>query len=135
MARIEWVEFRLQNWARWKAGAGDSPLGYATTSLTESVRSGYRESPVPTNAVEAAETDTAVRALHPAELGRTLVCYYCDGGTYRDKVRALGCSVATMYSRIDQAHQQLARALTERGQAAQRERARVERLQALSRPP
>jgi len=36
MARIDWVETRLQNWARWRlARGGDGQLGYAAVSLAD----------------------------------------------------------------------------------------------------
>ena len=74
MARIDWIEDRLNNWARWKLTRGTGGLGYASVNLanpTLGVREPYAEAPIPTNAVEAGETDDAVNRLHPPELGQS----------------------------------------------------------------
>ena len=33
MARIDWIEQRLQNWVRWKLALGGGALGYASVNL------------------------------------------------------------------------------------------------------
>lgn len=137
MARIEWIEQRLLNWARWKLGADGGSMGYAgvdLTSPTPGVRDPYAEAAIPTNAIEAGDTDEAVERLHPGELRATVLEYYVGAGTYTDKLRRLVCSKATMYARIDQAHRQLAEHFSARRDRQQAERVRVERLQQAQRP-
>ncbi len=137
MARIDWIEYRLLNWARWKLQADRNPLGHATVNLQSPVVDGgpgYDDAPIPTNAIEAGETDSAIKRLQPPELARTLTVYYVGGGTIKRMCEQLRCSTATLYARRDQAHLQLARYLNERQATARQERARVEALQASIRP-
>ena len=137
MARIDWIEYRLLNWARWKLQADRNPLGHATVNLQVPVvdgGSGYDDAPIPTNAIEAGETDAAIKRLQPPELARTLNVYYVGGGTIKRMCVQLGCAEATLHSRIERAHQQLARYFSERQAVSRQERARVEALQAGVRP-
>ena len=61
MAKIEDIERRLMNWARWKMVAGSGGLGYARLQLeAEGSRDGYREAKVPVVDCEASETDELV---------------------------------------------------------------------------
>jgi hypothetical protein len=136
MARIEWVEHRLQNWARWKLSECSGPLGFASVKLEERVDQGggYEDAPIPINAIEAAATDAVLRGLTPRELYATVYEVYCGRGGIKDKARRLGCAEATVHARVGQAHLQMAREFTERNRAAAAERARVEKLQAAMRP-
>lgn len=132
MPRIDWIEQRLLNWARWKLGADGGSMGYAAVDLTNptpGIRDPYAEAAIPTNAIEAADTDDAVQRLHPGELRATVIEYYVGAGTYTDKLRRLVCSKATMYARIDQAHAKLAEHWNARRVSQAAERDRVEKLQ------
>lgn len=138
MARTEWVEFRLRNWARWRLSQGAGVLGYAQVQLadpTPVARDPYAATPVPTNAIEARETDDAVQQL-PGELKATVVEFYLGKGGHEDHARELCCSLATMYRRLEQADRLLAEHFTARADRARVERERVEGLQrqAASRP-
>lgn len=135
MARIEDIERRLLNWARWSAGMNAGGLGFATVDLTaEGGRDGYREAVIPTSDCEAAETHQAVMAL-ASELRATVEQVYLRGGGIAQKARRLGCSEATVYARVELAHRRIQTWLADlqAGRRAQRER--VERLQASARPP
>lgn len=136
MARDEWMEQRLQNWARWKLMAGSGVLGYAAVNLAQADagRDGYVEARVPINEVDASETDRAVQQLHPPVLRLTVVAYYTRRGGMKDVTRQLACAEATVHARISQAHSQLATYLGEARRRADAERQRVELLQQRIRP-
>ena len=131
MARIEWIEHRLLNWARWKMAAGSGALGFAAVSMSEANadRDGYIEAAIPISDVEAGETDAAVRRLNPPGLHLTVVEVYTGRGGIKDKAKRLCCAEATVHARIDQAHRQIAAQLNERRRRADDERARVQALQ------
>lgn len=135
MARIEWIEFRLLNWQRWKLTQGSGVLGFAGMNWTDptGVREPYAEAPIPTNEIEASETDTAVQRL-PIELQRTVVEHYTGKGTMSDHLKRLAITRPTLYARIDQAHVLLARHFNDRREGQDRERRRVEALVANTRP-
>lgn len=134
MARIDWVEERLQNWARWKLMQGSGALGFARVNLERVTADTQAEARIPTNDVEAAETEAAIVLLHPPGLVLTVREFYTGTGGIADKSRRLCCGVATIYSRLDQAHRQLADHFLERQRKAKVERERVERLQHSIRP-
>lgn len=130
MARIEDIERRLLNWARWKLGASRSGLGYATVRWAGGVATrGYRESVVPTIDCEAEETDRAVQALE-SRLRATVEVEYLQGWSLRRKAQHLACGESTVKARVCQAHQHLSRWLSEKAHVAREERQRVERLRA-----
>ena len=126
MARIEEIERRLLNWARWSAGRSG---GYAAVKLGQVPlpRDPYADKAIHTNDAEGSETDAAVAAL-PSELKATVVEFYLGRGGMRDHARALGCAEQTIYRRVDQAHVLLDRYFADRRAAADAERRRVERL-------
>lgn len=130
MARIEDIERRLQNWARWKLGAVHSGLGYASMSWAATPAGrGMRESIIPTIDCEAEQTDRAVLALE-SRLRATVEVEYLQGWSLRRKAQQLACSEPTVKTRIWQAHRQLAHWLADKAQLAQAERVRVQALQA-----
>lgn len=136
MARIEWIEHRLLNWARWKLMHGMGPLGYASVDLsdpTPTQRDPYTEAPIPTNSIEAAETDDGIKALEP-ELRDTVAAWYLRRDGLAGALRQLGIGERALHQRIERAHRRLADWLNDRQERARTERARVEQLQATSRP-
>lgn len=135
MARIEDIERRLLNWARWRAGAGGGGLGYTSVDLTlaNAGRDGYLDATVPTLDVEAEETDRGLNELdYP--LREAVYAGYLGGGSMKTKAQRLGCSEATLYARIDQAHYRLSSWLSGRAAAAREQRQRMEALQQTARP-
>lgn len=136
MPRIDWVEQRLQNWARWVLMQGSGALGFARVNLEDAdmPREPWAEAPIPTNDVEASDTEEAVRKLNPPGLALTVREFYLGRGGIKDKCRRLCCGESTVYARIDQAHRQLADLLLADQQRRKSERARVEALQASVRP-
>ena len=129
MARLEEIERRLLNWARWKCGPRIGGLGYASVNLTEWTRDDDEaKAKIPTLDCEAEETDRAVLSLE-SELRATVEAVYLFGGGMRAKAERLCCSEATIKSRVWRAHRKIADWITEQQHARQRERERVERLQ------
>lgn len=136
MARIDWIEERLQNWALWKVARGAGVMGYSAADLggANGGRSGYVTAAVPILDAEAAATDDAVHRLYPGGLCLTVTAFYCAPGGHKEKAGKLCCSVATMYARVDQAHRQLADHFLAQQDRQRAERARVEALQRRSFP-
>lgn len=131
MPRIESIEFRLLNWARWKQGAGGGRLGYSginMTNPTPGVRDPYAETPIPVRDVEASETDQAVQLL-PGDLKATVIEYYIGRGGEADHLRELCCAKATLYARIDRAHRLLADHFAAKQDRQREERERLDLLQ------
>lgn len=133
MARIEWIELRLLNWARWKVSRGAGDIGFSRAGL-EAGGDRYRQAIIPISDVEASDTDAAIDRLSPPGLRLTVFEVYVGPGGIRDKAKRLCCSEPTVHARIDQAHRQLAIDLAEKQRQAAAERARVEHLQQSTKP-
>lgn len=136
MPRIDWIEHRLLNWARWRLGRSGGSLGYASVNLadpTPEVREPYAAAPVPTNEIEAGQTDQAIKALEP-ELHDAVVCWYLRRDGMAGVMRQLGIGERAVHQRIERAHRRLADGFTEREELARQERRRVEALQGAARP-
>jgi hypothetical protein len=134
MARIEDIERRLLNWARWKLGATRSGLGYAAVRWNGAlVGSRNRESVIPTIDCEAEETDRAVQALESRLRATVEVVYLHDRGL-RAQARRLCCSEPTVKARVWQAHRALSQWLAERASVARAEHERVQHLQVAAWP-
>jgi hypothetical protein len=137
MARREWIEHRLLNWARWKLRDGGGALGYASVNLaspTAGIREPYAEVPIPISDIEASCTDDAVNKL-PGECKATVIEVYTGPGGEADHMRRLCCGKSTMHARIDRAHRLLADHFTAQQDRQRAERARVEQLTDAIRPP
>jgi hypothetical protein len=146
MARIEWVHFRLLNWQRWSLTQGSGVLGYAAMNWAEPVKvlEPYAEAPIPTDAIEASETDAAVWRL-PGALKATIMVHYLGkleprnkreryAASERDQLDKLCIAKSTLHARIEQAHRLLAEHFNARRERAGRERERVEGAIAATRP-
>jgi hypothetical protein len=125
MSRVEEVERRLLNWARWRIGGSSGGLGFAKTSMgNQSGGSRYRESVIPTNAAEAMETDDAVKGLE-ADLRDVVEQHYGEGLSVALVAVRRGRSAATIYARLDRAHAVLDQVFRDRAYARRAERERV----------
>jgi len=136
MAKIEDVERRLLNWARWKIGGESGGLGYASATLgllAGAGTSAYRESLIPTGVAEAVETDNAVKTLD-LDHRRIVIEHYEHGLSLAAISVKLDCSVATVYARVDRAHRLLDQAFRVMVYSRQLEKRRVEALQEAARP-
>jgi hypothetical protein len=133
VARIESVEYRLLNWARWKAGRS---IRYASSNPDNAgmPRDPWAEAPIPTSDCEASETDDAIDEVLSPEQRITVYVVYLGAGTGADALRHLGCSKSAMHDRIGAAHRKLADHFAEAAVRARDERERVERLQRMARP-
>ena len=109
MARIEYIKYRLNNWALWKAREQAGGLGFAKQSVifpTES-NGGYRESAVPVDEVDASVTNDAVESLKGArqQLYDVVHAYYLslDAGSPSKVAQRLGKGASTISACLDQA--------------------------------
>ena len=136
MARDPNIERRLINWARWMEGAGDVGLGYGSGSMWDRVRvdcSPNRQSVIPTNAVEAEQTDRAIKSL-PTELIETVHLHYAGRGTTVAAMAAtLGCAVSTLHWRIGDAHRRITVWVSDREREAAARRQIEEQVQQVAR--
>lgn len=83
MARIEGIRHRLENWSRWCAKVEGGALGYPTTNTLARLagRGSSWGSIIPTNDVEASETNDAVNSLKltRSHLYVVLTLHYAKG--------------------------------------------------------
>lgn len=128
MAKIDWIDHRLNNWARWKLAAGSGSMAGVDLEQAGMPRDPYADAPIPISDCEASDTDAAVMLLHPGELKITVIEYYLGAGGLRHKLARLCCTEPTMYARIGRAHRMLADHFTARQEKATAERSRVEQL-------
>lgn len=129
MAKIEEVERRLLNWARWKHGAGSGGLGFSRSSWdTEPSGTRYREATIPTVDCEASQTDAAVNALED-RLKKTVIQVYLTNASPAIDARELGCGESAVRYRVAEAHRRIANWFTDLQQRQAEERRRVELLQ------
>lgn len=122
------IERRLQNWGRWKHGAGAGGLGYAKVrvGLAGEQVDCDRDlgAVVPTINVEAEETDRAVLQL-ASELRATVEVYYVLGGSVAQKAQRLAVTEATVYARLRRVRYLVSVWLSEQALVRQRERERM----------
>ena len=133
MARIEEIERRLLNWARWRLARGGGMLGYATVNLTDLAdsdagRDGYITATIPISDVEASETEDAVSRL-PSELKASVEIVYIGAGTMNEKCARLFIAIQTLKDRVQRAHRMLQDHFLAQHDKREAERQRVERLQ------
>lgn len=137
MARIEWIEHRLVNWARWRLSRGIGVLGYASIELGDALLEGrgegYDAAPVPISDLDASDTQQAIDKLS-IDLKETVEANYLSNTTFDRKLHRLGIAKQTFYDRIDSAHRQLASFFTEKSARQKAERQRVEALRDAVRP-
>jgi len=125
MARIEEVERRLLNWARWKHGGASGGLGYVTVQYgVDTSKAAYRQAVVPTVDCEAEETDQAVTSL-ASELRATLAEVYLGQRTVAEQARRLACSESTIKARVWQAHRMIQQWFDEQAARRRAERERI----------
>lgn len=127
MARIEWVDARLWNWARWKHGARSGGLGYASVNMSGVLSDRNPEPRIPINDDEACTTEAALKTLLP-EVQRVVEEYYLRPGPVETIARDLGIGLSTLHARMDRAHRGIAQWIGERERQAMVERRRVEGL-------
>lgn len=115
MARIEWIHHRLERWSMWVArGRSAGGGGGASHPMWRGIRvdGEVREPVVPINEEECWKTEAAIKEL-PSPLDATVVQYYLNDSARARKVLAISASVLSQ--RIDRAHRELARIITQQG--------------------
>ena len=128
MARIDWVSTRLAIWGAWKARREDSGLGYPRTNILLSMggggAGGYRETVVPINELEAAETDRAVESLKlvKSHLYLTLQYIYVRNTGIRLCAQRMGRAESTIKAQLEQADAEIARWFDAKREAAEAKR-------------
>lgn len=112
MARIDWVEQRLRDWAQWlRVGDGS---GYPAKSVLHPHWSLPSAGTTPTLKVTA---PSSARATHRAigrlseRLQATVVLHYCTQLSVVDQASRLECQPDTIGQRLRTAHSMLARDL------------------------
>lgn len=106
MARIDWIKYRLDNWALWKVRESSGSLGWSTQSvLLANVVDCTRETPLPIDEIDAEKTNQAVESLR---LGRghlymTLQLIYIKGLGIRDTARQMCRAESTVKANLDSA--------------------------------
>ena len=123
MARIEWMKIRLENWALWKAKEGGGGLGFpGQSSFMREPTSGYRESIIPIDDVDASLTNDAVESLKPARthLYDCLQAIYIRDTGVRGAAFELGKAESTIKAQLDQADHALSAWFNERAEKKKR---------------
>ncbi|UYL85474.1 hypothetical protein gp19 [Acidovorax phage Aval] len=132
MARIKWVQQRLENWGMWASRGGHGSGGYSSQSVLAGwvemdawARNRCGGSVIPVSEAEALETDRAIasfKATRPAIAKALILVYVYDFGVveaaYREKV-----AQSTMHARLGQADQAIAMWLEDRASELAKRRA------------
>lgn len=131
MARIKWVQQRLENWGMWASRGGAGSGGFASASVlagwVESdawARNRCGGSVIPVSESDALETDRAIASFKDTRrpLAEALVLVYVyDFGVLEAAYRAR-VAESTMHARLSQADQAVAMWLEDRQAEAQRKR-------------
>lgn len=112
MARIEWVEKLLRDWAAWKT-VGDGS-GYPRTNVLDPTWSPPSPGSTPTLKAYSANlspvVDAAIRKLSERHQRTVWVCY-CTQRTLAERAEYLRCQPATVDARVWTIHRELQRLL------------------------
>lgn len=113
MARIDWVRMRLENWALWCASQERSGLGYPSQAAFARLggRARRAEASIPVLAIDAEETDRAVRSLRGthSHLFLVLQMVYAQGIDRKLVARRMARTEDTIKRNLEEADQLLAR--------------------------
>jgi hypothetical protein len=109
----------MTNWARWKLGG--AAIGVAMSGAYDLEAPGRREAvSMPLLNGEAADVERAVMDL-PGELFHVVEQFWLKRGSIQHKAKRCGCAIATLYRRLDDAHERIQlylKALRQRSQHA-----------------
>lgn len=126
MARIDGIRMRLENWARWCARSDGKSLGFASTNMLYRMAppepSGSRESVIPTNDIEAAETQRAVDSLRYTRphLHVCLIWHYARGYEIKRVALHMCKAVSTVKRNLEDADRALEQWLTDQAEERRR---------------
>ncbi len=118
MARIDYIRYRLENWARWCARRDAGALGYPSTNILASWagRGRRAEAVIPTDHIEAAETNDAVEALRfkRSHLYLVLTLHYAQGRPIHQVAQRMARAESTIKRNLEDADAALERWLRDR---------------------
>lgn len=139
MARIDWVQTRLDNWARWHATMNGGGLGFATQSafLNDPAGSdGVQEARIPIDEIEGSITNDAVEDLKLGygHLHQTLRLFYLKGEGIKGTARIMRRAESTIKAQLAQADALLAVWFTERKRRKEAEAQRLRQQIEAARP-
>jgi DNA-directed RNA polymerase specialized sigma24 family protein len=127
MARIEHIRQRLENWARWSQERDAGGSGYPRVNILAKVggTDNWGRNSIPTNSIEASETDDAVRSLQltRSHLYLTLTLHYAKGLPIHQVSTRLHKAESTIKRHLEEADLAIERWL--QGRAEARRNARV----------
>lgn len=127
MARIKWVQQRLENWAAWSRTRDSGALGYPSQSAFARLgpSAGVRTSAVPVDSIDASLTDSAVQSMRftHSHLWLTLKHHYCDGMEIDRVARQLCVAPSTIKARLGAADARVAEWFKARQEAQEQARA------------
>ncbi len=106
MARIEWIQHRLRNWALWKVSGASGGLGFSRQAAFLAMHVDCnRESPLPIDDIDAEKMDRAVESLKlgKGHLHKTLQLHYIKGLGLKDVADQMGRALSTIKSHLEQA--------------------------------
>lgn len=112
MARIKWVQQRLENWAAWSRTRDSGALGYPSASPFARMApgTGVHTSTVPVDGIDASLTDDAVQSMRftHSHLWLTLKLHYVEGfELYRVAIK-LSVADRTVKARLEAADARIA---------------------------
>lgn len=114
MAKIEWVDQRLDRWSIWRARGGHGSGGGMHPMFRQAVVDECMDptASIPISDEECWQTDKAITALSETDkaLAETVAWYYLKG-TQRCMVE-MCISAATLSKRLDRAHHHFSRSWT-----------------------
>ncbi|MBO9647376.1 MAG: hypothetical protein J7605_02615 [Variovorax sp.] len=117
MSRLQWVDARLQNWARWRSQMAGNGLGFASqASFLNDQPGSDREVRIPVDEIEASVTQEAVESLKVARphIYAVLYCMYPFGLGVTGTCRRLECARSNVYALLEVGDRLLATWFTER---------------------
>lgn len=111
MARIDWIQHRLKNWALWKVAGNSGGLGFSSQAAFLAMKVDCsRDSPLPVDEIDAEKMDRAVESLKLSGNGhlyKTLQLHYLKGLGFKDVAREMGRAVSTIHAQLAQADRAL----------------------------
>ncbi|MDP3650891.1 MAG: hypothetical protein Q8R67_04325 [Rhodoferax sp.] len=120
MARIDYIKYRLDNWALWKVRESSGGLGFATQAvfLSEPV-DGHKELMGTIEETDAVLTNQAVESLWPARqhLYSTLQLIYIAGIGIKAAAQHMGRAESTIKANLEASDQALSVWFSERAEA------------------
>lgn len=123
MARIKWIQHRLDNWALWKVRSASGGLGFSTQAAFLAIKvDGSRDSPLPIDEIDAEKMDRAVGSLMPdkSHLHRTIELYYLKGKSIMGVAQEMARAESTVKANLAASDQALKSWFDAQEEAAQR---------------